>query len=532
MKNEEKTTAVAGLIILIVILLIIISVAVAFLFSQGIIGGRASPEIFAVEYLKSLDISETLEQYIVSTDGEKIYIDKHPATEEAKILYEGLKGRWTCVVDSVETTRKQAKVTVNITCPGINFIEETVGIRFRENLKTAVSAASRASDIYDDSLCYRGNVLDDAFREALSYACSQPERINMTVQTDLLMEYSRKEWSILNPAQITDTLDDQTEQIRARVTESAEYIPLSYHLDETALCGPAPDQSKFGETTDPEAVMTLLATPQAKKLIGSENLCFNPALDFYPGSTVRVYLDESILMIQWQETEQNMCGTFAEIFVADGSQFRRKIAGDAFGDMNFRTTSAFAQETNAVLAVGGDFYNHSRNCGIIVYNRQICRFDPNTCDTCYVTADGDLLFSYRGQWTDISEAQKFVDENNIVFSIGFGPVMVDRGIDVTPDDYAWGEVNDTYARAALGMLGKNHYLTMNLNCGGGAYYNYATLRQAADAMIKKHCIKAYTLDGGQTATTAVNGVLVNPVQFGWEKEISDILYFCSAVPER
>ena len=71
---------------------------------------------------------------------------------------------------------------------------------------------------------------------------------------------------------------------------------------------------------------------------------------------------------------------------------------------------------------------------------------------------------------------------------------------------------------------------MNINCAqpGTEYYNLATLRQEADAMLKRGCRKAYALDGGQTATTVFGGQLINPVQFGQEKEISDIIYFASA----
>ena len=73
---------------------------------------------------------------------------------------------------------------------------------------------------------------------------------------------------------------------------------------------------------------------------------------------------------------------------------------------------------------------------------------------------------------------------------------------------------------------------MNLNCGapGTQYYYLATLRQETDAMLARGCYKAYALDGGQTATTVFNGVRVNPVQFGWEKPISDVIYFATALP--
>jgi len=175
-------------------------------------------------------------------------------------------------------------------------------------------------------------------------------------------------------------------------------------------------------------------------------------------------------------------------------------------------------------------YHHGRNCGIVVYQREIYRFDPVTCDCCYITTDGDMLFSYRGQFSERSEAESFVEENDILFSLCFGPVLIDNGVDVTPDKYMWGEINEAYARSALGMLGDKHYLSMNLNCQQPDHYYLCTLRQAADAMVERGCIKAYALDGGQTASTVINNQLINPVQFGWQRRVSDIIYFATAVP--
>ena len=43
---------------------------------------------------------------------------------------------------------------------------------------------------------------------------------------------------------------------------------------------------------------------------------------------------------------------------------------------------------------------------------------------------------------------------------------------------------------------------------------------------------AYTLDGGQTASMIVNGELINSVEFGYQRAVSDIIYFATALPER
>ena len=301
-------------------------------------------------------------------------------------------------------------------------------------------------------------------------------------------------------------------------------------IQENALRGMRPDPEGYHESKDPAELTAFLQREDVQNLIRDKKLLWNEAIVLYPETSVRWYFDETILCIVWQEVEAEAVGTFSEIIIADGSQLRRKISDDELWSFAFETTTQFAADSNAVLAFGGDFYYHGRACGIGIYQREFYRFDPVTCDTCYITADGDMLFSYRNQFAEQAQAEQFAAENNVVFSLGFGPVLIDDYQDVTPENYPWGEVNDTYARAALGLLEKHHYLTMNINCAqpGTAYYNLATLRQAADAMLERGCRKAYALDGGQTATTVFGGTLINPVQFGEEKPISDIIYFASA----
>ena len=404
-------------------------------------------------------------------------------------------------------------------------------------LQNWVDAAARGSEVYTDEQAIRPELLEPAFLEELDAALNAsryPEELNL----ELALHYEDGVW-VPNEMNLTQMLyllqmgnpDAMAGSLFALTSEALPYLPVRYRIAEDALAGPVPNPDCFGETDDPAVIEALLQRPEAQTLIGGQTLCWNAGLERFPGSSIQYYLDETILALCWQEVEARGVGTFSEVFVADGSQLRRKIAGDAPFDLHFETCSQFALDTNAVLAVGGDFYHHGRACGISVYQREICRFEPETCDVCYITADGDMLFSYRGQFTSEDEARQFIADNDVLFSLVFGPVLIDDGVDVTPASYAWGEIDDEYARSALGLLGRHHYLTMNLNCGQGQYYYLATLRQAADAMIRRGCVKAYTLDGGQTATTVFGGVLANPVQFGWEKEISDVIYFATALPE-
>lgn len=461
-------------------------------------------------------------------------------TGEAALISDAAEQAFELKLKSVEKLSAR-KAQLNLELRVVDWDESIAALEenFDAALYNRVDSAKSAAEVFDEDGNYNEATLAGAFQEALSACLADPKYA--TVRRSAVLKYSKDEWQLQDDVNIEGTLaalampanqpDDEAAALFAACKDGATVYSLRFRIDEDALSAPAPDPDKFGSTDDPAVIQALLETETAKKLIGDEKMVWNSDIERIPGTQIQYYLDETILAIVWQEVANRGVGTFSEVFIADGSQLRRKIDGDAFGSMDFRTTTQYAQETNAVLALGGDFYNHERACGIVVYQRQIYRFEPDSCDTCFITADGDMLFAYRGQFTTQEQAQAFVDENDVLFSLCFGPVLIDDGQDVTPETYRWGEVNDEYARSALGMFGKGHYMTVNMNCQQPNYYYLSTLRACADEMVKRGCQKAYTLDGGQTATTVFNFRLINPVQFGWEKTISDIIYFGTALPE-
>ena len=476
-------------------------------------------------------------------------VTPQPETELGQALYQARRNawQWGTVGEAVYTggpKDRSVEQTVYVTTLDVEQLTAGLDAEVQEALSQQALEALRSDQVYGEDGAYRPELSRRAFERALEARLPQAHehvrRQEAAVTFDWYPELER--WLPREDEAFHTLQDLRTEMNRdpdaladaLYETAAAELEPVykTYEpLDEYAVSGPVPTAAFFGETTDPAEVAELLRSVTAQRLIDGQDLVWNPDIALY-SDTIRYYMDDTLLVIVWQEVEAEAVGTFAEVFVADGSQLRRKISGDQVFDLNFETTTDFCVDANAVLAVGGDFYSHDRNCGISVYQRQICRFDPVTCDTCYITGDGDMLFSYRHQFETQAEAEQFLAENDVLFSVAFGPVLIDNGVDVTPDHYPWGEINDTYACSAIGMLGRHHYLTMNINCStpGRPTYNLATLRQAADAMVERGCIKAYTLDGGQTATTAFHGELINPVQFGAQKAISDVIYFATAVP--
>ena len=454
-------------------------------------------------------------------------------SEEERPLAEAYERVWDYALEGdCRVDGQEASQALLLTVLDQEQLAEGLSDELNAKLAQAVSEAASPGEVYDAEKNFLPERVRSAYEELLTERLSHAEDYTKQVPAVLHYRCENGAWTLLDPEAMTPNLPDAAALYETAAAQ-LQYVPFHYTIEENALSGPRPDENAFGVTDDPAAVEAMLASPLARSLIGEQQLLWNPEIPRLPDTPVRYYLDESILCLVWQEVVDGCVGTFTETFIADGSQLRRKISGDTPWSFEFRTTSRFASEANAVLALGGDLYYHGRACGISVYQREIVRFEPNTCDTCYITADGDMLFSYRGQFTEQSQAEEFIRDNDVLFSLCFGPVLIDDGTDVTPESYPWGEVNDTYARSALGLLGERHYLTMNLNCGqpGSPYYYLATLRQEADAMLARGCHKAYALDGGQTATTVFHNELINPVQFGWEKDISDIIYFATAVPE-
>lgn len=300
-----------------------------------------------------------------------------------------------------------------------------------------------------------------------------------------------------------------------------------YWLSDSDLVAPEPDQANYGEADDATSLQWLL--DEAEDILNGQDTLFTTETPVWNGSDVMYYLDETIFAVTWKQMIDGCIYTFSEVKIADASQFRRFLAGGEYGSDKQYTTTEMAASVNAVLASSGDFYKH-RRAGIIVYDGVVQRVENSAyVDTCFIDDKGDLLFVYRGEITDMETAQKFVDENNIRFSVAFGPILVDNGERCEPWDYALGEVNDPFPRAALCQRGELHYVIVVCNREAG-YNEMQTIHSFARRVAELGCDKAYTLDGGQTAVIAMNDQLINSVHFGTQRQISDIIYFATALP--
>lgn len=398
-------------------------------------------------------------------------------------------------------------------------------------LAEAAAQATRRSELYDESGQFLPALTEAAYRQAVTQRLESAEACCESMLLPISFTWKDGVWQLDDAQALLGLLPSPSgfpgyDEALALLKP----VALSYALPDWTSPGPVPDENGFGMSDDVGELLAVLQSETARRLIGSQELDFDPDA-LLPGRPVYWYLDETILAIVWQQDEHGAVGTFAEVFLADASQLRRKLAGDAYGSGVHAFPTALAAEANAVVGVSGDFYANRTVYGIYVYDGQLLDSCLYAGQSCMIDDGGELHFVYENDFATESDVQYWLDQNRIMFSLSFGPVMVDHGTDVTPYDYPLGEVRDTYARCAFGQLGPLHYLAMTINCESPDHYVYVTLRQAADSMIAHGCYNAYTLDGGQTGSIILGGRLINPVQFGVERAMSDIFYFATALPD-
>ena len=441
------------------------------------------------------------------------------------------------VVGSSAAEGLETRVTVSVHALDLNALqaalEQTTDASLREQWETVPRSV-----LTDGGEAYRPELLRETWEQALPAALERGDCLQ-TAETELRLRYEPGSgWGLSDPGALPsllsgevsdESVDAWTARVLAEAGERLVYARPVYKIAEDAPAGPAFDAANYIHTDDPAVVQEIVDS--AAVLLDGQELCWNPGIERMAGSEMVCYCDKTILVICWKEIVNNCCLSFCEVKIADGSQLRRALAGGSYsyGIGPRIVETEFARSVNAIASIDGDFYDY-RELGITVYQRQLYRNNPALVDSCFFTASGDMLFAHRGELAGEGEAQQFIEDNDVVFGIAFGPILVENGEATHTDSYPQGEVLGHFSRAAIGQLGPCHYLLMT--CGFGDWYaNIPDINQTALYIQAKGVDKAYTLDGGQTAEIYVDGRAYNHIDFDTERPMSDIIYFVTALPE-
>ena len=305
-------------------------------------------------------------------------------------------------------------------------------------------------------------------------------------------------------------------------------IKKVYWLRDDDLIAPAPDRSNYGTSEDANSLGWLLE--DAQQILDGQQTLFSTDAELPANTCVTYYLDETIFVVTWKQAINGTMYTISEVKIQHPSQFRRFLSGGTFGSGIQLKASEMADSVNAVVASSGDFYAH-RRMGISVYNGTVHRVKSEYLDTCYIDENGDMRFSFRKELKNVEQAQAFVDENHIRFSLAFGPALIQDGERCKLSEYAIGDIPEPHSRAALCQMGPLHYLlvTAGVENDCGKMVNIFTFQ---DVLMSFGCQHAYNLDGGQTAVIIMNDTVMNRISYNQERDVSDIIYFATALPSQ
>lgn len=437
----------------------------------------------------------------------------------ADFAEEGL--RWSAAGDCAETETAAAfPVTLSYT-DGAALVEG-LAAEVEESLAARMEEVKFASELCADG-AYHPELLAEAWAAALDERMADRAAYEKSEDFTLRLSYSEEGgWTAENAA----TVPSLSEAIAAEEAKLTDIVPPRkiYRLDPCATVGPVP-AGEYIVCDDAAEIDALLQRGEAQALINGQPTVWDSLRERKEGTQLYAYLDETILVLVWQEHHVPATLTFAEVFIADASQLIRKLADDTYGSQRLIVPTDFARATNAVMLTDGDFYQLRGGYGINVYQGEIYQNKGEVADSCFFDREGNMLFAYANELTTPEAVEQFVAENDIWTGFSFGPVMVDEGVNVCPANYFVGDYLGELARCCFAQMGQLHYLIATADY-------FFSIPAMADLLIERGAQSAYNLDGGQSSAIILMGEQRNPNIFHAERAQSDCIFFATALPEK
>lgn len=451
-------------------------------------------------------------------------MDREPEHPVGKMIWDVYLNSFDYELEgSVYATQRGLAQNVRLISLEREYLTKNIGIRAKTLLNERVSTAKSVSELYDAENEFREDLVMSVLQEATQQALEEDIRYTYQI-IQLPLVYCDDQWWI-EPEEgcgaILDRFDRDITNILSDALEGIMSIKKVYWLHDEDLIAPKPNPEKYGETSEPGDLEPVIRN--AEGLLDGQELIFKPDTEIMEDSVITYYQDETILCITWQHTVGKAIYTCSEVKIAHPSQFRRFLSDGKFGSGKLYKATEMAASVNAVTASNGDYYAF-RGYGNLVYNGQVQKAGNQYLDTCYVDENGDLILVDYFQLYRQEDVEAFVAENNIRFSLAFGPVLIQNGNVVAKYYYPLGETDDFFSRAALCQIGPLHYMLVTVNRRG------QDVTQFARHLKEMGVITAYALDGGQTSTIVTGNKLINPVDYGGERQTSDIIYFATAIP--
>lgn len=211
----------------------------------------------------------------------------------------------------------------------------------------------------------------------------------------------------------------------------------------------------------------------------------------------------------------------ADIQVSEVSYLKTALANGVYGRNIKETTSAMAEENNAILAVNGDYYGF-RNDGFVIRDGVLYRETSGDRQDLVIDAEGNFSIIEESDVT----AQSLLDDGAWQV-LSFGPALINNSQIAVTADTEVSQSKSSNPRTAIGQVSALHYLVI-VSDGRTSTSAGLSLAELAQLFADRGCTVAYNLDGGGSSTMWFNGSVVNNPTDGrtsGERSVSDIVYF-------
>lgn len=240
------------------------------------------------------------------------------------------------------------------------------------------------------------------------------------------------------------------------------------------------------------------------------------------GLDVGSYSDENMQITVAKTRAYDTDVYIADITVSSAEYLKTALAQNSYGRNLKDTTSNMAEQSNAVLAINGDYYGF-RDYGYVLRNGILYREEAaNGTDALVVYGDGTMAAVSQ----DEISAQQLKD-NGAWQVLSFGPVLVSDGSIAVDAKTEVGQSMKSNPRTAIGMVSPLHYMVV-VSDGRTDDNEGLSLYELAQVLVDNGATFAYNLDGGGSTTLYFQGEVLNTPTSGnrsGERKVSDIVYF-------
>jgi exopolysaccharide biosynthesis protein len=238
--------------------------------------------------------------------------------------------------------------------------------------------------------------------------------------------------------------------------------------------------------------------------------------------TDRSYEDENIKITIETVRRYDSNIYVADIQVSDAAYLKTALANNTYGRNITQTTSAMAEDNNAIFAINGDYYGF-RDGGYVLRNGDAYR------DTARSRDNDALVINKNGNLSVVSEGEESMDsliDRGAWQVLSFGPGLVVDGSIAVNSSSEVGQSMSSNPRTAIGQVDHLHYIVI-VSDGRTSDSAGLSLLELAQEFKERGCSVAYNLDGGGSSTMYFNGEVINKPTSGkqvGERKVSDIVY--------